>query len=258
MKPANVMLTTTGSVRILDFGLARLVTSELTRSNIVVGTMNYMAPEQVRAEADRSPRRHVLRGRAPLRAAERPQGVRGRLVRRDDVQGAAGAAGTARRLGGHALPAELLAIVDRAIEKDREQRYQSMGDMLRDLEQVRAALPPAAPIRMPATRPCAAHGHPPRVPRDVRCPRPRPRSMRRACPCRAGRRRLPGTQDARARTPRATPPLCRANAPALEPPRLRTAQRARAPVVCVGGAGASVTVARRWSARPRSWSSRSR
>jgi serine/threonine-protein kinase len=55
MKPANVMLTNAGSVRILDFGLARLVTSELTRSNIVVGTMNYMAPEQVRAEPiDRS------------------------------------------------------------------------------------------------------------------------------------------------------------------------------------------------------------
>ena len=50
MKPGNVMLTRSGGVRILDFRLARLVTSELTRSNIVVGTMNYMAPEQIRAE----------------------------------------------------------------------------------------------------------------------------------------------------------------------------------------------------------------
>ena len=96
MKPANVMLTTAGSVRILDFGLARLVTSELTRSNIVVGTMNYMAPEQVRAEPDRPPGRRVLRRRASVRAAQRPEGIRGRLVRRHDVQGAAGSAGTAR------------------------------------------------------------------------------------------------------------------------------------------------------------------
>ncbi len=49
---------------------------------------------------------------------------------------------------GHALPAELMTVVDRAIEKDREQRYQSMGDMLLDLQLVRAALPPAAPFRV--------------------------------------------------------------------------------------------------------------
>ena len=93
-------------------------------------------------------------------------------------------------LGGHALPAELLTIVDRAIEKDREQRYQSMGDMLLDLQLVRAALPPATPIRMPdvtgAARPSSsvrASGRPvpelettldaPHVPVPVRTPPPR-------------------------------------------------------------------------------------
>jgi eukaryotic-like serine/threonine-protein kinase len=160
MKPANVMLTATGSVRILDFGLARLVTSELTRSNIVVGTMNYMAPEQVRAEAidHRADVFSVgvllyelLSGRkafdADSFAATMYKVLQDRPAPLDS-------------LGSHALPAELLAIVDRAIEKDREQRYQSMGDMLLDLQLVRAALPPATPIRMPdvtgASRPASS------------------------------------------------------------------------------------------------------
>ena len=189
MKPGNVMLTTAGSVRILDFGLARLVTSELTRSNIVVGTMNYMAPEQVRAE----PVDHradvfsvgvllyeLLSGRKAFEAdsfaATMYKVLQDRPVPLDS-------------LGGHALPAELLTIVDHAIEKDREQRYQSMGDMLLDLQLVRAALPPATPIRMPdvtgAARPSSsvrASGRPvpelettldaPHVPVPVRTPLP--------------------------------------------------------------------------------------
>jgi eukaryotic-like serine/threonine-protein kinase len=148
MKPANVMLTMSGSVRILDFGLARLVTSELTRSNIVVGTMNYMAPEQVRAEAvdHRADVFSVgvllyelLSGHKAFEADSFAATMYKVLQERP---------APLESLGAHALPAELLAIVDRAIEKDPEQRYQSMGDMLLDLELVRAALPPAAPIRM--------------------------------------------------------------------------------------------------------------
>jgi predicted Ser/Thr protein kinase len=53
LKPANVMLTSDGQIKLLDFGLAKLLKDEtqpLTEEGAVLGTLSYMAPEQVRGE----------------------------------------------------------------------------------------------------------------------------------------------------------------------------------------------------------------
>jgi serine/threonine-protein kinase len=50
IKPANVMLTAEGTVKLADFGIARLENSSMTQVGTVIGTPSYMAPEQLRGE----------------------------------------------------------------------------------------------------------------------------------------------------------------------------------------------------------------
>jgi len=139
IKPANVILDIAGTIKILDFGLAHAPDSGITRAGDQLGTLNYMSPEQVLgAHLDhRSDIYSVGALGYELISYQRAfpgtvrDGTMYRILNSDPAPLADLVPG---------LDPEVARIVERAMRKQADQRYQSLDDMREDLVTVRRRL----------------------------------------------------------------------------------------------------------------------
>ncbi|MGA7350190.1 MAG: tetratricopeptide repeat protein [Acidobacteriaceae bacterium] len=152
LKPQNVMREAAGRVVVMDFGLARTIEGDgMTQSGALVGTMEYMSPEQALGK-DLDERSDIfalglmgyemLTGKMPFKAesaiASLLKRTRERAVPCVEVD--------------TNIPGALSGIISKCLESDVEQRYRSVGEVLKDLEAWRGKTA-AASLRFPADVP---------------------------------------------------------------------------------------------------------
>ncbi len=165
VKPANIFITKDGHVKLLDFGLAKMVEAESTEtmskgideshSGRIVGTAGYMSPEQVRGQPI-DHRTDIFALGAVLyemftgaRAFKRPSTVEtmNAVLNEEPLDPVAVNAD---------LSASAAALVRRCLEKDQEERFQSARDLVFALQQLRdpstrTSAPPPSPRRLRIT-----------------------------------------------------------------------------------------------------------
>lgn len=154
IKPANIMLNLHGQAILMDFGIVKILDdTSHTATGAVVGTARYMSPEVIRSEIpdERSDLYslgvtfyEMLSGDPPFDAPSAMSLLMRHL--NDPVPDLK----TKRQ----DLPPELIRIVNKLLEKDRENRYRSAGEMAGDLRRLLSALEAgSAPTASPAPKP---------------------------------------------------------------------------------------------------------
>ncbi len=146
MKPGNVMMTGNGTVKVMDFGIARALssaTAAMTQTSAVIGTAQYLSPEQARGESVDARSDvystgcllyELLCGHPPF-TGDNPVSVAYQHVREDPIPPG--------EINPDVTP-DIDAIVLKAMAKNPVNRYQSAGEMRADLLRAAAGRPVSA------------------------------------------------------------------------------------------------------------------
>jgi eukaryotic-like serine/threonine-protein kinase len=152
VKPANVMITLQGAVKVMDFGIARAMhdgQASMTQTAAVIGTAQYLSPEQARGEgvdarsdvyAAGCVLYELITGEPPF-TGDSPVAVAYQHVREDPK---------APSTANPAVSPEVDAIVLKALAKGPANRYQSAAEMRSDMVRVLSGQRPSAPTVMTA------------------------------------------------------------------------------------------------------------
>lgn len=146
IKPENVMIREDGFVKVLDFGLAKLTSQStaslgsqahfLSNPGTLMGTASYMSPEQVRIQPIDTRTDifsfgvvlyEMLSGKPPFTGGTNTDVIAAILQKEPEK--------LVLTDSGH--PPELEALVNRCLEKERTERYQTVGELLTDLKELR-------------------------------------------------------------------------------------------------------------------------
>ncbi|MET9627531.1 Stk1 family PASTA domain-containing Ser/Thr kinase [Lentzea sp. NPDC006480] len=167
VKPANVMITKSGAVKVMDFGIARAIhdgQAAVTQTAAVIGTAQYLSPEQARGESVDARSDvyaagcvlfELLTGEPPF-TGDSPVAVAYQHVREDPK--------APSQLNPKVSP-QLDAIVLKAMSKGPANRYQSAAEMRADLVRVLSGQRPSAPAVMTAEDRTAVMNEQARAPR---------------------------------------------------------------------------------------------